>query len=232
MSSLRVSSLVGGLMIAASGASVLLRPSVRADEVAPPIVLEELIPAQFGDWQRVEPGPVQLVNPEHARLLERSYNQVLNRVYVDHSGYRIMLSVAYGTDQREREVHLPEVCYPAQGFIIQMSEPGSIATAGGVLPVRRLVATTGTRHEPLTYWLIVGDRAIENKLQKKLVDLRYGVHGHVPPGMLLRVSSLDRVPARAYAVQEQFVGQLLAAVSPSERAHLAGTAGAEPSRMQ
>jgi EpsI family protein len=39
--------------------------------------------------------------------------------YVNASGYRIMLSLAYGSDQRGAlQAHKPEVRYPAQGFTL------------------------------------------------------------------------------------------------------------------
>jgi hypothetical protein len=40
--------------------------------------------------------------------------------------------------------------------------------------------------------------------------------------MVFRVSSIDADPARAYRVQEQFVNQLLDAVSPAARKRLSG----------
>jgi EpsI family protein len=144
---------------------------------------------------------------------------------VNDGGYRIMLSLVYGTDVRARgslQAHKPEVCYAAQGFVIQRSEAGLLATASGEIPVRRLFATMGARQEPLTYWFTVGDTAVQGKLEKRLVDLRYGLTGRIPDGMLFRVSSIDADPARAHQIQDQFINQLLQAVTPAERARLSG----------
>jgi hypothetical protein len=46
--------------------------------------------------------------------------------------------------------------------------------------------------------------------------------GRIPDGLLFRVSSIDPDPARAWRKQDEFVGQLLAALPPAERWCLSG----------
>ena len=134
-----------------------------------------------------------------------------------------MLSIAYGSDQRGGlQAHKPEVCYPAQGFLLRKNVAGTLATAAGEIPVRRLYTTLGNRHEPVTYWFTIGDRAVEGKLQKRLVELSFGLTGRIPDGMLFRVSSIDPDEARAYRMQDDFVRQLLDSVPPPARKRLAG----------
>lgn len=74
----------------------------------------------------------------------------------------------------------------------------------------------------MTYWFAVGDKAVQWKLQKKLVDLRNGLTGRIPDGILFRVSSIDPDQARTSRLQDQFINQLLLAVSPAERKRLSG----------
>jgi EpsI family protein len=134
-----------------------------------------------------------------------------------------MLSLAYGSDQRgSLQAHKPEVCYPAHGFVVHSNKAGALATPFGEIPVRRLHATMGARHEPLTYWFTVGDKAVQGKTQKKLVELAFGLTGRIPDGLLLRVSSIDADQARAYRVQDQFVNQLLESLSDDGRKRLGG----------
>jgi EpsI family protein len=71
----------------------------------------------------------------------------------------------------------------------------------------------GTRTEPLTYWFTLRDKAVQGTTQKKLEDLRYGLTGRIPDGMLFRVSSIDRDEVRADEWQDQFVNRLPQAVS-------------------
>lgn len=212
-------------MCAAAAGAFVARPDTKAADLGPPIALEAMVPKRFGDWREEPRQAVQIINPQTKALLDRIYSQLLNRTYVNDNGYRIMLSLAYGNDARDRaslQAHKPEVCYPAQGFAVHYNEAGILSTASGQIPVRRLFATMGTRNEPLTYWFTVGDTAVKSMLQKRLVDLRYGLTGRIPDGMLIRVSSIDRDTAQAFGIQNQFVDQLLEAVSPADRRRLAG----------
>jgi EpsI family protein len=212
-------------MITAAIAAVIARPTTKLSESRQVISLEDTVPRHFGDWREDSSRPLQLVNPQQLELLDRLYRQVLNRTYANAQGYRIMLSLAYGDDQRERgslQLHKPEVCYPAQGFVIHANQPGLLATPAGNIPVRRLFASMEARQEPLTYWITIGDTAIAGSLQKRLLDLRYGLTGLIPDGLLVRVSSIDPVPARAYQMQDEFINQLLQSISPADRKRLSG----------
>ena len=209
-------------MIAASVLAIAARPGTKLNGVRSES-LEIIVPKQFGDWRNLPQTRALVVNPQTEELLSRLYSEVLTREYVNASGYRIMLSLAYGSDQRgSLQAHKPEVCYPAQGFVIRNNQAGVLATPFGDIPVRRLFATMGSRQEPLMYWFTVGDKAIEGKFQKRILELSYGLTGRIPDGMLFRVSSIDPDPARAYRFQEQFVNQLLQAVSPVGRKRLSG----------
>ena len=222
MFSNRIALLIAALMLAASIGAVLARPTIKASDDAP-ISLEQMIPKQFGDWREEPQRYVQVVNPQTQELLDKLYSQILSRTYVNAGGYHIMLSLAYGSDQRgSLQAHKPEICYPAQGFVIQKNETGSLPTAFGEIPVRRLFGNLGTRQEPVTYWFTVGDKAVQSTTQKKLVDLRYGLTGRIPDGMLFRVSSIDADQPRAYQMQNQFTNQLLQAVEPADRKRLSG----------
>ena len=210
-------------MLAASVGAILARPSARLAEGGPPVVLEQMVPRAFGDWREDTLQPVQVVNPQTQQLLDKLYSQVLTRVYVNGSGYRMMLSLAYGSDQRGGlQAHKPEVCYPAQGFIVHANRPGRLATPFGEIPVRRLFTTMGARQEPVTYWFTVGDSAVQGNTQKRIVEVLFGLTGRIPDGMLFRVSSIDADLERAYQAQERFVHQLLAALSPAERKRFSG----------
>jgi len=225
MFSNRIALLIAALMVAASIGGVVAKPSVKVSDEAP-ISLEKMIPQQFGDWREEPQRYVQVVNPQTQELLDKLYSQILTRTYVNSSGYRVMLSLAYGTDQRgSLQAHKPEICYPAQGFTITKNEAGTLTTTFGDIPVRRLASNLGSRQEPVTYWFTVGDQVAMGTTQRKLVELRLGLTGRIPDGMLFRISSLDPDPPRAYQAQDQFVNQLLQAVPPADRQRLSGLAG-------
>ena len=223
MSSTRIAFVICGLMLAGSIGAILARPEMKVARQLTPISLQTMIPKKFGDWHEEMVTQLQVVNPETKALLDKLYSEVLDRVYVNGAGYRIMLSIAYGTDQHgSMQVHKPEVCYPAQGFTVEKSGAARLETIYGTIPVRRLYTVRAPRSEPVTYWFTVGDEAVQEGLQRRLADLRYGLTGRIPDGLLFRVSSIDRDQSRAYRNQDEFVGELLNAVSPLDRERLSG----------
>jgi len=224
----RMALVMAALMCAASVGAAIIRPDTKAAKLEPVISLEALIPKQFGEWRKEPQRTLQIVNPKHLELLDKLYAEVLTHTYENAEGYRIMLSVVYGSDQRgELQAHKPEACYAAQGFKLQGAELGQLATPFGELSVQRLFTSKGSRKEPVTYWFKVGDEAVsgdkaERTLRRRLVELRYQFTGRIPDGLLFRVSSIDPDQTRANQMQDQFINQLLQTLSPAERKRLTG----------
>lgn len=214
-------------MAASSWAAVALKPVKKINAEQDKFSLETIIPAAFADWQIDKTIIPVAPDPETQRKLAKLYDQTLSRTYVNGKGERIMLSIAYGGDQSSSlQVHKPEICYTAQGFEVIKNIPGQLATEYGALPIKRLVAVLGPRNEPITYWITVGDKAITSGIQQRLQKLSYGLTGKVPDGMLVRVSSIDREDAKAYQMQDQFIGDMLKATTGKDRVRLIGVFGA------
>jgi EpsI family protein len=214
-------------MCAASAVAYFARPSTNSGDRTPKIQLETAIPKQFGPWREELARTATVVNPQTQQLLDKLYSQVLVRTYVDTQGYRVMLSLAYGDDQRGGlQAHKPEVCYPAQGFTLLSNAVVEVATPFGNVAGRRLGTRLGSRIEPVTYWIAVADRTVSSRMEHRLIEIRLGLTGQVPYGLLFRVSSIDDNAERAYREQERFVSDLLAAVSPQDRARLSGLGSA------
>lgn len=210
------------LMSGAALAAPQLKP-VRAEGAAPD--LQSLVPAAFGDWS-IDPNVVPVApSAEVQAKLDRIYGATLSRTYVNPRGERMMLVVAYGGDQSDAlKAHRQEVCYTAQGFQVSGLAQGELTAPGRRIPVTRMLATLGDRREPVTYWFTMGDRVVRGRLERLGVQLSSGLHGVVPDGMLVRVSSLDADASKAYASQQAFVAQLLSAVPADSAARLAGAA--------
>lgn len=222
MRSNRTAFVIAALMVMGSIGAVVARPDLKTMSRRPEFSLETMVPRQFGDWREQPQLIEQVVNPQVQAALDQVYSQVLQRVYVNPEGYRIMLSIAYGGDHRgSLRTHEPEYCYPGQGFIVRRREVSDLVTPFGVIPVRRLFATKGPRQEPVTYWIKVGDTVVR-PWQSKLVELSYVITRRIPDGLLFRVSSIDPDQARANRVQRQFVDQLLQTLSPPDRKRLSG----------
>lgn len=210
-------------MCAASFVAYALRPSVAAAPEGGAIQLESSVPRQFAGWREEQARGVQVINPQTQQLLDRLYSQTLTRTYVDASGYRIMLSLAYGDDQRGGlQAHMPEVCYPAQGFELRDSSVTQLRTDFGTVPARRLDTRRGSRIEPVTYWFAFADKVVGGRLERRWTEIKLGLTGRVPHGLLFRVSSIDADVNSAWIHQEQFVNDLLAAVSDQDRVRLSG----------
>ena len=214
---------MAALMGGTAAGAYALRPGPKAGGHGAQIDLEKLIPTQFGPWRQEVQAVAQVINPQTKELLDKLYNQILNRTYVAGPDRRVMLSLAYGGDQRgSLEAHKPEVCYPAQGFKLLDERDGTLPTPFGNISVRRLNTSMGPRVEPLTYWFTMGETLVQSRWDKRLVELRLALTGQIPDGLLFRVSSIDRDPERAWRVQQEFVTDLLGALGPAERTRLAG----------
>jgi len=216
--------LLGVAMAVASALSIALTPSPKAVPAQPAFSLETMIPARFATW-RIDPHIIPLTpNPEQQGVLEKIYDQTLSRTYVDAAGRRVMLSIAYGGDQSKAlQLHLPEVCYVAQGFELVRDGSDRLATRYGVLPVQRLVARQQERNEPITYWITIGEHATRSGIEQKLRRLAYGLSGEIPDGMLVRVSSISNDEPAAWRVQDRFIAELLAALGAPDRTRLIGS---------
>ncbi len=211
---------LAALMCGASVAGIAARPSAKA---AHPMSLEAVVPKKFGEWAELPNRSTQVVNPTTQALLDKLYSQILTRTYIDRNGYQIMLSLAYGDDQRGGlQAHRPEVCYPAQGFKLGKVEQGELPTQFGAIEVRRLTTSLGARKEPVTYWLTVGDRIIRSAFDKRMEQIRLGLTGQIPDGLLFRVSSIDSDPDRAFRMQQKFVADMMEAVPSPARKQLGG----------
>ncbi len=223
-----ISLVLGAAMAGTSALTVALTPKARTPQVHERFSLEQMIPARFGDW-RIDPSMVPLApDPEQQGMLEKIYDQTLSRTYVNRDGQRVMVSIAYGGDQsKSLQLHLPEVCYVAQGFQMLGQGDGALPTRFGAVPVKRLVARLHERNEPITYWITIGEHATKAGLQQKLRKLAYGLSGEVPDGMLVRISTIQADAARAYRVQDHFVMDMLDVMAPRDRTRLIG-AGAGP----
>ncbi len=217
--------LLCGLMLLSGWAAKLAEPTVRIADSHAQIMLDSAVPKQFGDWREDVSQASAVINPTTEQALQRIYAQTLSRTYVNQQGARIMLSIAYGADQRDNlSVHFPEGCYGGQGFAVTAVEADVLKTGQGTLPVSRMVATLNNRIEPISYWVMVGEKAVRDSWEMKKVKLAYALKREIPDATLVRVSNIDPDAAEAYQLQQQFVSQMFDAMTPQARRHFSGFA--------
>jgi EpsI family protein len=213
------------LMAAAAAGGRAMVPTRMMSRMRVGFDLDKLVPASFGGW-RVDPSAVGgVVNPQAEALINQLYSKLLNRTYVNADGRRVMLSIAYGDDQADDSVqlHYPEVCYPAQGFQLKSSRKSLVQLPQGDIKVRRLeTQRSDNRFEPVTYWTIIGDQQSLGGWDRKIAEIRHGLHGEIVDGLLFRISTLDVDSAAGFRLQDEFIRDVVAAMAPEARRQLVG----------
>jgi len=192
--------------------------------------LESVIPAKFGTWTQVpDTGLVTPAEPEGYVPDEKAtkvYSQEVARTYTDGRGNIVMLLVAYAPVQNYRlKSHRPEICYTAGGFRISDKHSETVAYRDGVsgLNTVRLVAQRENRLEPITYWMTVGHEISNSVVDHQLNRLKYGLRGKIPDGALFRFSTVGLPPEASFKLQEQFIRDLFATITPQELKFFTGT---------
>ncbi len=214
---------VGLAMLTAASLALALTPRLKMADQEQKIDLETMIPRQFGEWRQQGVLESLVVSPDLKARLDGIYNQSLMRNYINDQGERVMLSIAYGSDQSySTQVHRPEMCYPAQGFQIRSMSKGFVDLGEGRLPVMKLVATHGLRIEPITYWVMMGESAVRGNFEQHLARVKYGLTGKIPYGLVIRVSIISPDESQAYRTEERFIREMLDAVPRSSRKLLIG----------
>jgi len=199
--------LAAAVMLGGSYFGEALKPKVSLADIKPKIVLEQLIPLQFGQWKEVPSMRPLLPDPTVQAVLESAYTQTLARVYVNERGQHVMLTVAYGKDQNSESTaaHRPEFCYTGQGFTVQDVGIHEAQLAGHQLTMRRLVGTRQSYVEQISYWVTLDEKATLPGIGRKLAQIQYGLKGQIADGMLVRVSTAGLPQGDAEKVQDGFI---------------------------
>jgi EpsI family protein len=213
------------LMVASLGFATWLTPHATWYERLGRPDYQTIVPASFGDWIDTGEADTGVVSPVQGEALRAVYSQIVSRTYLHKpTGRRIMLSLAYGEVQQGiRRLHRPESCYSSQGFAIKSLSPDRLQVDGRSLDVFRMTAAIGNRNEQVTYWIRMGDRLIGGPpYELGLTRMALGLKGIVADGLLFRVSEITADAQGSNLLQDQFIRDLLRAVTPSRHATLIG----------
>lgn len=216
---LRLAAMLAVFMVASVAVVQLLVPHEAA--VVKKGKFNEIIPARFGDWREV-PSPFLQVNVSIEDGTDRSsdqpYDDVLARTYVNSRGQMVMLALAYANEQtQDVKIHLPDVCYVAQGFNLRDRKRVALPMHGQQQNVMgsQFVAVLQNRVEAVTYWVRIGDGFPDGGLAARLKIFEDGMSGRIADGILVRASSLLQENDRqsdAFALQHRFLEDLQSAV--------------------
>ena len=186
--------------------------------------IDKHIPRAFGEWKPLT--GLNAIAPGPPSALEREvYNQEVSRTYVDRDGHVVMLLIAYGESQSDRlQLHHPEVCYTAQGFRVTPTKTSKFQYSANAPPfaLTRLTASREERLEPISYWMRVGYDISSSNWARQALKLEYGLRGWIPDGALFRVSTIGVPEDVSFKIQDKFIRDLLAAVSPETREFMVG----------
>jgi EpsI family protein len=221
-----LNSVLMAVMLLTALAAWALKPTKLLADALTPLKLSEIVPKQFGEWRELQISQGQIVDPSQQTLINKIYSETLSRMYVNDAGYVIMLSIAYGRDQRESlSLHQPEVCYPAQGFTLLGKQFGTLETSDRRMAITRIDTQLNRRREPVTYWTMIGENVYRGSINKRLQEFEYGFKNLIADGMLVRMSSIDDDIQHAYAVQESFAKAMVAGLPSAYVKRFAGGTG-------
>jgi EpsI family protein len=208
-------------MLSVSLLATWARPRARSARAQDRVDLDRIFPKQFGDWH-LDAASSAFIRPAKASTY-RMYDQVLERTYINAAGQRMMLSVVFGSEQSSSlQLHRPEVCYRANGFEVRDITPSTAQASGRTWPVTHMLASLPDRPEPITYWTVLGGEVVQDAQAFRWRQWRLAAQREVMDGLLVRVSSIEPPSPAAFALQSEFIAQMVGAISPLERSKVIG----------
>ena len=212
----RRDALLGGAMALTAGLAYARMPRRKYRLIAPG-QLDHLIPLKVGEWRFQEASGLVLPPPDQmAQLL---YDEQLTRTYQSDVDLSVMLLMAYGSSQGGMlQIHRPETCYPASGFRLTDTVEDTMPVGKGrSVPVRRFTATSDTREEQVLYWTRIGQALPVSWAEQRMAVVRSNLHGYVPDGLLVRLSTISGDVKNAQDTLQRFVAVLLQDLGDRQR---------------
>lgn len=219
-----ISLVIGVLMLSSAIATKALTATEKIADREAPLDLKTAIPAAFGRWKvDAQAGENVVPNPDVQANLDKIYDQILARTYVNDAGERIMLTITYGSAQtQDLRAHRQEVCYAAQGFDISALSHDVLDIFRHAVPVTRMFAQKDQRKEPVTYWFTMGNQVVLSRTERFLVQLKYSFSGVIPDGLLIRVSNLTPDKEGGFKTQQAFLNDMMPALNSATVTKLLG----------
>lgn len=211
--------LLGGALIGVSAIGYARQPQPIAKPL-PKDALDKLIPKQIGPWSFVTVSGVVLPPDDNS---DQVYDQVLTRMYSAPNQPPIALLLAYSSVQNGLlQLHRPEICYPASGFRLSGTEPGTLSLPDRSINVRRFSASSMQRQERVLYWTRLGTEMPVSWVNQRLAVVRANLRGEIPDGILVRVSGTFSGTNSIDGILSEFVRDLAVALRPDARKLLFG----------
>lgn len=237
MKALSATAVGGGflaLALLATAGSMALGRTLHPAPMPGAAALLARVPEAFGRWQIV-PGTAEPINPAQPDAQGRPgrvYDAIVSRTYAAPDGAQVMVMLAYQDRQyQEDRIHSPELCYYAQGFVLQDRQDVVVSLAGRArVPARAFHGASLHRHEDVVYWIRTGNALRADALATRFEIFNAALHGRIDDGLLVRVSMTDDLgpPMSALARRRllvRFLQDFFAASPVPVRLALAGYEG-------
>ncbi len=175
--------------------------------------LAAIIPDQFAQWQ-AEPES-RFILP--AELPVEEGVTTLYRAYRNESGDRVMMVIVYGAERGDTmRLHLPEVCYVAQGYDISNRATTRFALGSVPIDTVSIIADNGLREESVIYWMRVSNHYARSQIGQQLFFLRTDKRQR-QDSALVRISVASRDQLYASRVNHNFIRDFVTALPPQAR---------------
>ena len=211
------------LAIFTSITAIYLKPNKYTTDTNNTFSINEIIPENFRGWKHIKNQDGLIINPIIEAEVNKLYKETLSRIYKHDNGSMIMLSIAYGVNQSDEfALHYPEVCYPVHGFEIISSNKDILDAGYKKIPVKKLFTKNKDRIEHVLYWTLIGEHVSQSGLGTKISQLKYGLNGLIPDGLIFRISTINTDADMALRNQTDFVQDLVKDISTKNKSRIIG----------
>ena len=129
-----------------------------------------------------------------------------------------MASFAYGAAQtRAGQLHHPETCYAAQGFVLSPASPAKVELGGADFVLKSFSAQASSRQEHVWYWMRVGARVVYSQFAQAMSRYDASIRGKENDGVIVRVSLISKDRTEAQTACLSYVRQLWGALDDNPR---------------
>ena len=222
--------LLGAIALSGTLAAQVMGARLQPAPVAPTTDAITHVPERIGTWLAVKDltVPVNPARPDSNGRPGQVYDAMVSRTYLAPDGSRVMLMLAYQTQQfQEDRVHSPELCYYAQGYVIKDQKNIQLRENELNFSARFFTGNSISRNESVIYWIRTGNLISQSSLATRGEIFASGIKGKIDDGILVRVSMVD-APGESHSSDEQiammtgFLRELLAASPADSRLALLG----------
>lgn len=217
-------SILSAVMVLIAIAAVWATPTEYLSNIKQREPLINYVEPSFDNWNKDDKNQVLITSAVLDEKLESAYSDLISEAYLNTENKRVMLSVAYSDNQRNGlAVHLPEACYPAQGFeILEEKKIPITLNDGSQLTAKYMKTKRGSRVEPLIYWTVAGEYLYGNDFERKEISIKYALKNIIADGLIFRISMVEPDEDVALSHMNDFIKDFYDSLSEIQKSRFFG----------